>query len=74
MCPPERFIAEYLTFLQTTIALCLFVSYDINDQIYWVILGFPSGLDGKESACNVETWVWSLGWEKSPGEGNDYPL
>ena len=21
-----------------------------------------------------ETWVWSLGWEDSPGEGNGYPL
>ena len=25
--------------------------------------GFPGGSDGKESACNVETWIWSLGWE-----------
>ena len=28
-----------------------------------VFLGFPGGLAGKESACNVETWAWSLGWE-----------
>ena len=26
-------------------------------------LSFPGGSDGKESACNEETWVWSLGWE-----------
>ena len=26
-------------------------------------LGFPGGLDSKESACNVDTWVQSLGWE-----------
>ena len=25
--------------------------------------GFPVGSDGKESACNVETWVSSLGQE-----------
>ena len=25
--------------------------------------GFPGGSDGKESACNVETWVRFLGWE-----------
>ena len=25
--------------------------------------GFPGGSAGKESACNVETWVQSLGWE-----------
>ena len=26
-------------------------------------MGFPGGLDGKASACNVETRVWSLGQE-----------
>ena len=26
-------------------------------------LGFPHGSDGKESACNQETQVQSLGWE-----------
>ena len=24
---------------------------------------FPGGSDGKESTCNMETWVQSLGWE-----------
>ena len=33
---------------------------------------FPGGSDGKESACNVETWVRRL--ERSPGEGNSNPL
>ena len=28
-----------------------------------MVAGFPSGSDGKESDCNVETWVQSLGWE-----------
>ena len=28
-----------------------------------VFLGFPSGSAGKGSACNVETWVRSLGWD-----------
>ena len=28
--------------------------------IFW---GFPGGSDSKESACNVETRVWSLDWE-----------
>ena len=31
--------------------------------------GFPGDLDGKESACNVETWVQSLGWEDLLEEG-----
>ena len=25
--------------------------------------GFPGGSAGKESACNGETWVQSMGWE-----------
>ena len=33
-----------------------------------------AGSAGKESACNLETWVRSLGWEDSPGEGKGYPL
>jgi len=28
-----------------------------------MVVGFPGGSDGKESACNVEMWVGSLGWE-----------
>ena len=27
------------------------------------VMGFPGGSNSKESACNVETWVQSLGWE-----------
>ena len=34
----------------------------------------PGGSDGKASACNAKTWVQSLGWEDSPGEGNSNPL
>ena len=29
----------------------------------WLFPGFPSGSADKESACSVETWVWSLHWE-----------
>ena len=29
-------------------------------------MGLPGGSNGKESACNVETWVQSLGGEVSP--------
>ena len=31
--------------------------------------GFSGGSDGKESACNAETWVQSLGWEDPLEEG-----
>ena len=28
-----------------------------------ISLGLPGGSDSKESACNAEDWVQSLGWE-----------
>ena len=35
-----------------------------------VLLGFPGGPAGKESACNVrEIWVQSLGWEDTLENG-----
>ena len=37
-------------------------------------MGFPGGLDGKESVCNEGDWGSILGLGGSPGEGNDNPL
>ena len=34
-----------------------------------VFLGFSGGSDSEESACNVETWALSLGWEDRLEEG-----
>ena len=39
-----------------------------------VFLGFPSGSAGKESAYNVGDLGSIPGLERSPGEGNGYPL
>ena len=39
-----------------------------------VSLGFPSGSDSKESACNVGNLGLIPGWGRSSGEGNGYPL
>ena len=36
--------------------------------------GFPAGSDSKESACNVGDSGSIPGSERSPGEGNGYPL
>ena len=36
--------------------------------------GFPDGLAGKESACNVGELGSIPGLERSVGEGNSYPL
>ena len=39
-----------------------------------LLKGFPCGSDGKESACNAEDPGSIPGSERSPGEGNGYPL
>ena len=39
-----------------------------------VFLGFPGGSAGKESACNAGDLGLIPGLERSPGEGNSYPL
>ena len=39
-----------------------------------VFLGFPGGLAGKESTCNLGDLGLITGLERSPGEGNGYPL
>ena len=36
--------------------------------------GFPGGLDGKESACNLGDPGSTPGWLGSPGEGKGNPL
>ena len=37
-------------------------------------MGFPGTSDGKESACNAGDPDLIPGSERSPGEGNGYPL
>ena len=37
-------------------------------------LGFPGGLDGKESACNMEDLGLLPGLGRSPGGGKGYPF
>ena len=39
-----------------------------------LLLVFPGGSDGKESACNVGNPGSIFGSGRSPGEGNGYPL
>ena len=39
-----------------------------------IILGFPCGSAGKESACNVRDLGLIPGLGRSPGEGKGYPL
>ena len=44
-----------------------------NDSLYH-FLGFPGGLDGKESACSAGDLGSIPGSGRSPGEGNSNPL
>ena len=39
-----------------------------------MLLGFPGGSDGEESACNVGALGSAPGLGRSPGEGNGNPL
>ena len=39
-----------------------------------LLMGFPGGSDGKESACNVADPGSIPGSGRSSGEGNGYPL
>ena len=45
-----------------------------NKSIIYLIEGFPSGSDGKESVCNAVDLGLVPGWGRSPGEGNGYSL
>ena len=42
--------------------------------LYGIKWGFLGGSDGKESACNAGDPDLIPGSERSPGEGNGYPL
>ena len=39
-----------------------------------IVLGFPGGSAGKESACNAGDLGSTPGLARSPGEGKGYPL
>ena len=65
----------------TTVGLHNEVLYQGNYEVDLLIilylacyLGFPSGPDGKESACNVGDLGLIPGSRRSPGEGNSNPL
>ena len=46
----------------------------IKNQNKTVTMGFPGGSDIKEYACNAGDLGSIPGLERSPGEGNGYPL
>ena len=48
--------------------------YTWTSYCYKALMGFPDGLDSKESACNARDLGLIPGLGRSPGEGNGYPL
>ena len=52
--------------------LDLYPEVELLDHM--VILGFPGGSDGKESACNAGDPGSVPGLGRSPGEGNGNPF
>ena len=55
--------------LQNQLAISLpAIKPEISSYLF-LLMGFPGGSDGKESACDVETWVQSPGWEEPLVEG-----
>ena len=51
------------------------LSYFEATKCYFLVtLGSPGGAGVKNSPASHEMWVQSLGWERSPGVGNDNPL
>ena len=52
-----------------------FFVFLFGDSLHYKLsLGFPCGSDGKESACSAGDLDLIPGLERSPGEGNGYPL
>ena len=65
---------QYLLFLFHMSTL-LRLYYSIMSPFFlFLILDFPSGSAGKESACSVGELGLSPGLGRSPGEGKGYPL
>ena len=59
----------YLVIYDLFLLLCIFRFLSAS-----VILSFPGGSDGKESACNTGGLTSIPGLGRSLGEGNGYPL
>ena len=57
-----------------------FFMFRFHFSFFWTFIctkdymGFPSGSDGKATVCNAGDLGSIPGLERSPGEGNDYPL
>ena len=58
---------------QSQVPMNILLSITFKGYVY-ITPGFPSGSDGKESACNMGDLGLIPGLGRSPGEGNGYLL
>ena len=76
---------EYGKYKRTIVQLYCGLKTKLNENLQCIenihmngfkilLLGFPGGSDGKESACNVGDLGLIPGSGRFPGEGNDNPL
>ena len=74
--PLGKFVTLSKKSLSTSIASfhCFFKDRGKKNYRHTLQMGFPSGSDGRESACNAGDLGLIPGLERSPGEGNCYPL
>ena len=69
--PSFSWISFILLFLSRDIDRTLDINHNLEGPTKnWL----PCGSDGKESACDARDLGLTLGFWRSPGEGNDYPL
>ena len=61
-------------FIYVHICMCIYILLTVNLNVIKDVMGFPGGLDGKESACKAEDLGSIPGLGRPPGEGNGYPL
>ena len=54
--------------------MCLVNDSGLVCLFFFIIMGFPGGLDSKESAFNVGDLGSIPGLRRSHGEGKSYPL
>ena len=69
----------YLEFFSYSFTLCFvfilnFLFFPAYFPVLLMIMGFPCGSAGKESACNAEDLGSIPGLGRSPGEGKGFPL
>ena len=71
----KQWITEnYLLYTKEQIILIVLLKYNLYMLCFALYMGFPSGSDGKVSACNVGGPGSIPGSGRSPGEGNGNPL